>query len=119
MPSNFSLPFDPNTEKIYCAYCGKQRQPISHMFSGFMMCPDHGEFTPGPLVVYNARVPAEMVKAMGKDESVADEINKNRDDKWYIHFNDQSEMYSWQTCQTIQEGTRNYVGGHIDLSEET
>lgn len=47
-----SAPFDIENDKLFCAWDGKQCTPMGHMFSTFLLCPDHGEFTWAPVVIF-------------------------------------------------------------------
>ena len=94
-PDDIRVLFDPETEKMYDARCGRQLEPLGHMFARFMMCPVHGEFTISPTVMFN-----------GKDE-----INPEGDDKWYIHMDETMEGM-WETCKYVDAnpGTGTRVG---------
>ncbi len=71
--------FDPSKQKIFCSYCGSQLREMGHMFSIFMLCPVHGEFTPSPLVI------------------------KKESGDWFIRFHDLTERSSWESCKVISE----------------
>lgn len=71
-------PFDIEREHAFCGFCGRERIPGGHMLSTFLMCPQHGEFTPGPVILLGAR-------------------------GWEIHFRDEGERQSWETCAYISE----------------
>lgn len=40
------------TGPFFCSHCGKQMEAAGHMTGKFFMCPDAGEFTPGPIMEY-------------------------------------------------------------------
>ena len=77
-----SQPFDIEKESVYCAFCGKKREPAGHITSQFLMCPDHGEFTPYPVVVM-------------------------RNGKWNIIFQSETALHSWNTCKGLEEDRKN------------
>lgn len=52
------IPFDPDTEVLYCSRDGAKLEKSGHLFSEFMLCPNHGEFTIAPVVM---REPTEVV----------------------------------------------------------
>ena len=74
-------PFDPETEFLYCSRCGLKLEKSSHMFSQFLMCPRHGEFTMAPVVM-------------------------KEDDSWFIELT-QTEAGMWETCKYLDSQHEN------------
>ena len=72
--------FYPETQKAYCAYCGRERVEMGHIMSRFYMCPVHGEFTPSPVIMYDPDLLT-----------------------WFVHFEYGSEVNSWDACQAIDK----------------
>lgn len=79
--ANIKEPFDIETEKLFCARCGRQCEPLGHMMGMFLLCPVHGEFTMAPTVM--------------KDDY----------GKWNIHYRDEHDMWKqmWDSCKAIDE----------------
>ena len=89
------IPFDPETESIYCSRCGSKLDASSHMFSEFMLCPKHGEFTIAPVVV------RESLWELGPGPGFK-MIRSNSPDagKWFIET-DVTTASMWETCQFV------------------
>lgn len=72
-------PFDPDSEPIFDARCGRKLEPIGHGFALFMLCPVHGEFTIAPMVI-------------------------KLDTGWVIEHRDAQAEGMWETCRAIDRG---------------
>lgn len=79
------IPFDIETEMMFCGRCGKRCVPQGHLMMQFLLCPDHGEFTIAPVVMFD-----------GKDAT----FNPEGTDKWYIQC-DQTVASMWDTCKFV------------------
>lgn len=71
------IPFDPATESLYCGRCGRKCEEGGHLTGRFIMCPRHGEFTIGPVVMYD-----------------------DNDQRWYIEA-DRAFEGMWGNCKAI------------------
>ena len=91
------IPFDPETESLYCSRDGLKLEKSGHMFFEFMLCPRHGEFTMAPVVmrepmmVSSLRYPFDMEVSTDKDAG-----------KWFIHT-DPTVASMWSMCKAIDE----------------
>ncbi len=64
-------------QPIYCAFCGQRLVQAGHMVSQFLLCPTHGEFTPGPTVM------------------------QQRDGSWRILWESEVARSDWNACQQL------------------
>jgi hypothetical protein len=83
------IPFDPETESIYCSFCGSRLEKSGHMFSVHMLCPKHGEFTISPIVM-------------------------SEKGKWFI-LTDRTTASMWETCRVVD--SRHKDGSPYDPRE--
>lgn len=89
------IPFDPEAESMYCSRDGIKLVPSGHMFSEFMMCPRHGEFTIAPVIM------REPEFIMGGEPLFKMEPNPASDKgKWFIHADQQFESM-WNSCKAL------------------
>lgn len=98
-------PFDPEREAVFCARCGRRCERGGHMTGVFLMCPAHGEFTIGPLVVMDSRKRAErFARAFsGEDPGPEPEGGHYDDERWEIVFRSEQERAMWDNCRAIDE----------------
>lgn len=77
--SEEKIPFDPETQSLYCSWDGLKLEQSGHMFSEFLLCPRHGEFTIAPVVM------KEPLKILGPEPSFNMIDNPSPDaGKWFI-----------------------------------
>lgn len=89
------IPFDPDTESMYCARDGIKLEKSSHMSFEGMMCPRHGEFTIAPVIM---RQPERIIGGPPKFDIVP---NPSPDaGKWFIHT-DPTTASMWETCKHV------------------
>jgi hypothetical protein len=89
------IPFDPDTESLYCSRDGIKLEKSGHMFSEFLLCPRHGEFTIAPVVI---REPEKVVQMMPPFEVVP---NTSPDaGKWFM-VGDDTLRGMWETCKVV------------------
>jgi len=95
------IPFDPDTQSLWCSRCGSKLERSAHMFSEFLMCARHGEFTMAPIVI---REPEKVMGGPPKFELVT---NPSPDaGKWFLIL-DETQAGMWSTCEAIDARHQN------------
>lgn len=89
------IPFDPDAQSLWCSRCGSKLEKSGHMFSEFLLCPRHGEFTIAPVVM---RVPERIMGPPPTFEAVP---NPSPDaGRWFMHV-DETTAGDWANCDAI------------------
>lgn len=91
------IPFDPETQSLWCSRCGQKLVKSGHMMSEFMLCPTHGEFTMAPVVM---REPERVLGGPPDFHFVASESPDAG--RWFMHL-DAMTAGMWANCEAIDE----------------
>ena len=103
------IPFDPDTQSLYCSRDGLKLEKSSHMWTEFLMCPRHGEFTMAPTVM------REPTRVIGGPPRFLMVDNPDPDaGKWFLIL-DQTEAGMWANCDAIDK--RHEDGSDYDPRE--